>query len=80
MGQPVELYLTLGEDGKAVMTGHKPVMRRVLGTNRVGIYCHPGDWLLVRNLCPEWVEKGLGLLPPMNEPLRCRLTLEVIDT
>lgn len=71
-------YLTIGGDGKGVMTGLQPVVRRVMGTERLGIYCRPGDWLLVRNLCREWVERMLGVLPPVGQPVKLKATMEIL--
>jgi len=72
------LYLTVGGDGKAVITGLRPVLRRVTGTERLGVYCRPGDWLLIRNLCSEWVEKALGVAPPAGKPLKLGIDVAVI--
>ena len=72
-------YLTVGGDGKAVITGLRPVLRRVTGTERLGVYCRPGDWLLIRNLCSEWVEKALGAAPPAGKTLKLGVDVEVIE-
>ena len=75
----VTFYLTVGGDGKAVMTGLEPVVRRIMGTERLGVYCRPGDWLLVRNLCREWVERTLGRLPPVGKPVKLKATMEILE-
>ena len=75
----VTFYLTVGDDGKAVMTGLQPVLRRVMGTERQGVYCRPGDWLLVRNLCREWVGRMLGVMPPVGKPIKVKATMEIVE-
>jgi len=68
-------WLTMGEDGKGVLTGRPPVVTRVMGTRRKGVYPQPGDWLLVRGLCLEGVKRCLGHVPRVNEPIEVELTL-----
>ena len=68
-------WLTMGEDGKGVLTGRPPIITRVMGTRRKGVYPQPGDWLLVRGLCLEGVKRCLGHVPRVNEPVEVELTL-----
>jgi hypothetical protein len=71
----MRVWLTIGEDGKGVLTGEYPVIARIRGTRRHGIYAEPGDWLLVRNLCLEGVEMTLGYVPATNEPVQVELQI-----
>jgi hypothetical protein len=74
-GEPMRVWLTVGEDGKGVLTGEYPVIARIRGTRRHGVYAQPGDWLLVRSLCLEGVEMTLGYVPATNEPVRVDLQI-----
>ena len=77
-GKPIDLFLTIGEDGKGVLTFRRPIITQVLGTGRKGVYVQPGDPVLLRELCSEWVEKVLGFLPPVNSPIRCSVAINAL--
>ena len=74
-GEPVRVWLTMAEDRKGVLTGQPPIIARVQGTRRQGVYPQPGDWLLVRGLCEEGVTRVLGYLPVANEPVAVELEM-----
>ena len=37
-GEPVRVWLTMAEDRKGVLTGQRPIIARVQGTRRQGVY------------------------------------------
>jgi len=78
-GRPLDIYLTVGDDGYGVITMLRPEIAPIRLTQRRGVYAQPGEPILLRHLCPELVRLALGELPPPNEPWRCRLTVEVLD-
>ena len=65
---PMRCWLTMGDDGKGVLTHRRPIIERVEGTNRRGVYARAGDMVLLRALCPESIMAVLGHLPDTCEP------------
>ena len=78
-GRPLDVYVTVGDDGYGVLTLLRPVIAPIRFTHRRGVFPQPGEPILLRHLCPEMVKLALGELPAANEPQRCRLTLERLD-
>ena len=33
----------------------------------------------MRNLCREWVERMLGMLPPVGKPVKLKATMEILE-
>ena len=79
-GRPLNVFVTVGDDGYGVLTMLRPVIAPVMLADRQGIYARPGDMVLLRHLCPEGLALVLGKKLAANEPHRCRLTLELVDT
>ncbi|MFO7959007.1 MAG: hypothetical protein R6X33_18125 [Candidatus Brocadiia bacterium] len=77
--ETVECWLTLGDDDKAVISSMPPVIRRVVGTRRRGLYPEPGEWLWLPGLCLEGIEHVFGGLPAACRPTPCRLSLEPLE-
>ncbi len=84
LNQPktMRIYVTVGMDGKAVVSGRKPVSARVPGTDRLGLYprveCGVGDPLWIPGQCLEGIEWLLGFVPAVGESVGCELTLRPI--
>lgn len=74
--RPVECWLTLGDDDKAVISSMPPVIRRVVGTGRRGLYPEPGEWLWLPGLCLKGIEYVFGSLPAARRPTPCRLSIQ----
>ena len=71
----MKVYLTVGEDGKAAVSDRLPIMHRVAGTERTGLYPPPGSMVWVPGQCLEAVAWLLEEVPPVNEPVALTLSL-----
>lgn len=79
-GRGVVVYVTVGDDGKAVLSRRPPIVRRIAGTGgRRGLYPEPGELIWVPGQCLEGIDWVMGRLPVPCEPMRCRLTLEPLE-
>ena len=75
----MHVWFTMGEDEKGVLTGLRPIVARVCGTHRQGVYAQAGDWLLVRGLCAEGVQRMLGRVPEPNKPMKVDLQVVPVE-
>jgi hypothetical protein len=71
----VSVYITVGDDGKAVLSGREPIVSRVMGTKRRGLYPRPGEWLWVPGQCLEGIDHIMGFVPPPCDPVACTLSV-----
>ncbi len=72
---PVDVYATLGDDGRATLSERPPVVSRIAGCRRRGLYPVPRSWLWVHGQPMAVLERLLGALPPVCQPVPCRLHL-----
>ena len=77
LNQPhqVRVFVTVGDDGKAVLSTREPIVRRVTGTKRRGLYCQPGDWMWIPGQCMEGINYMLGFTPAPCDPILCTMTI-----
>lgn len=80
----MRVYVTIGEDGKGVISSRPPLLGRMVGTRRRALYQRVtevrgefwGPNLWITGQCLEGIQHELGFLPEVNVPAKCRLTLE----
>lgn len=81
--KPMRCYLTgekraPGEKMLFTLTGLKPIIMLVMGTERQAVYIRPSDPFGVRHLCADVVEPALGFRPDPLEVVEVELSIRLI--
>ena len=75
----IDVWVTLGDDGKVAISFLRPVLKQIMLCERTGIYPEPGDMIWIPGQCHEVVERVLGRKMKELVPLRCTLGLAPKD-
>ena len=69
----IDVWVTLGDDGKVAISFLRPVLKPIMLCDRIGLYPEPSEMIWIPGQCHEVVERVLGRKMDKLVPLRCQL-------
>ncbi len=70
-------WLSRANDGRYMLTGHRPIIKKVEKCDYQDLYVVPGDNVGIRGMCPIWSARLWKELPILGM-CRVRLSGEVV--